>query len=337
MFKFKKIIVTIIIVIILVLVFSFLRNSSRTVYNKENAFGNTAGNLFNGGLFCELSKKIYFSNPKDNGTLYEMDLEGNKFKKLRTDQVTYINATGNYIYYVMNNVKRTNVFAFNNVGIYRITLKGNGIKMLYDNPSGLINVYGNSVYYQHFIDKEGLTFYSVSIDGSKEKMISEEAIIPASIASNSLFYIGTAQDKSIKAMDLKSGLSTTIYNGNCYAPIVNNKFIYYMSLDDNYAIYRINLDGSNPTPVVAERCSTYNITADGKYLYYQVDDAVNNRICIMNLQTGVSNTIMTGNYKEIHITSNFVFFNIFSDDCTYYLPVGSSKNVTTFNPPNLSK
>ncbi len=341
MYRLKKIIVPIIVIIILFVIYNYLRFSTRTIYNVENAQGNTAGNLFNGGLFCELNEKIYFSNANDDGALYVMNLEGKNFKKLHYDKVGYINAIGKYIYYVrMNNEKKNNstsVLDFKNVGIYRTNLKGKNIITLYEDPSGLMNVHGNSVYYQHYNTNGGLSFYSVDIDGSNEKEISTQPIMPISIVDNKLCYVGTEIDHNINILNLKSGTNTTIYYENCYAPIINNEFIYYMSASDNYAIYRINLDGSNPTPVVEDRCSTFNITDDGKYLYYQVDDNVNNRICILNVETGESNTIKDGNFKQIHITSNYMFFNDFQDTATYYIPIGSDTNLSTFTPPNLSK
>ena len=39
----------------------------------EDTIGNTAGNLNNGGLFCEYDGKVYFSNAYDSGTLYVMN------------------------------------------------------------------------------------------------------------------------------------------------------------------------------------------------------------------------------------------------------------------------
>lgn len=40
--------------------------------NSADAAGNTAGNLMNGGLFCEYNNKIYFANPYDHNYLYVM-------------------------------------------------------------------------------------------------------------------------------------------------------------------------------------------------------------------------------------------------------------------------
>ena len=51
---------------------------NQTVHNNDNAIGNTAGNLINGGLFCEYNDKIYFANPDDYNKLYVMNSDCNK-------------------------------------------------------------------------------------------------------------------------------------------------------------------------------------------------------------------------------------------------------------------
>ena len=85
-----------------VLIFISVRNN-RIVYNNDNAVGNTAGNLNNGGLFCEYNDKIYFANPYDYNKLYVMDSDCTNAMKLSDDSVGSINVCGNYIYYVKNN------------------------------------------------------------------------------------------------------------------------------------------------------------------------------------------------------------------------------------------
>ena len=65
--------------------------------------GNTAGNLYNGGLFCEYDGTVYFSNPSDGGKLYSMSPDGSNLAKLCDDTVSYINADEHYLYYVRNN------------------------------------------------------------------------------------------------------------------------------------------------------------------------------------------------------------------------------------------
>ena len=57
----------------------------KTQMNKGYVNGNTAGNLYNGGLFCESDGTIFFSNPSDGGKLYSMDSNGQNLKKLSND------------------------------------------------------------------------------------------------------------------------------------------------------------------------------------------------------------------------------------------------------------
>jgi hypothetical protein len=200
-----------------------------------------------------------------------------------------------------------------------------------------VNLYGDYVYYQHYNDEDGINLYRTKIDASKEELLSREALEPISIKDNILYYTGTTNDHAIYSMDLKTRNVTKFFDEECYAPVINNGFIYYMSLADNYSIYRINLKGGNKTKIVNERCCTYNITPDNTYLYYQVDNNENNSICIMNLNTLVSTTLLEGDFKNIHLTGKYVFFTDFEDTNTYYTEIGNSKYLSTFNPPDLSK
>ena len=67
----KKVIIGIIAILLCLAIFwgnKFL--TPETKMNQGFVNGNTAGNLYNGGLFCEYNGVIYFSNPNDNGRLY---------------------------------------------------------------------------------------------------------------------------------------------------------------------------------------------------------------------------------------------------------------------------
>jgi hypothetical protein len=337
----RKAITFFIFVFVIILIITLIWFTTRTIYNEENATGNTPGNLFNGGLFSVTDDTIYFSNPNDDGALYQMNLQLENVKKIHDDKVGYINAVGEYLYYVrMNNTKENNatsIFSFKNVGIFRLNLNGKNLKVLYDDPSGLMNLYGNHVYYQHYNSDEGLSFYSVNINGKDELKISDDGIMPISIKDNKLYYSGTEKEHNINVMDLNTGRSNTIFTGNTFAPILINNYIYYISLSDNFSIYRIDLDGTNPTIVVNERCSTYNISEDGDYLYYQVDGGDNNRIVLLDLKTNTHETLLEGDYKNIHTVGDYIFFRNFSETVTYYLPIGTYKTVYNFNPPKKNK
>ena len=94
-------VITIIGLLLAVLIFLSIR-SSRIVYNNDNAIGNSAGNLNNGGLFCEYNDKIYFANPYDYNKLYVMNSDCTNAMKLNDDSVASINVCGST--YIMSRI-----------------------------------------------------------------------------------------------------------------------------------------------------------------------------------------------------------------------------------------
>lgn len=99
---------------------------TKTHFNDTYVNGNTAGNLYNGGMFCEYDGTVYFANPDDNYRLYSMSLNGDDVKKLSNDTATFINADEHYIYYARNNKAENSDFSFlrwNNNSLCRINRK----------------------------------------------------------------------------------------------------------------------------------------------------------------------------------------------------------------------
>ena len=81
-----------IIIFILILIIagglSFLSyRGNKIPSNPEGTIGNTAGNLNNGGLFCEYNGRIYFANPKDSNCLYSMNVDETDLQKLYAGNV----------------------------------------------------------------------------------------------------------------------------------------------------------------------------------------------------------------------------------------------------------
>lgn len=338
----KKWIITIIVLLVLGGSFgTFAYLSTRTVWNSEDASGNLPGNLNNEGLFCEDGDTIYFSNPKDDGALYSMDQEGSDFKKVHDDKVSSINVTGEYIVYVRNNNERADsagsFFSFNNVGIYRIRKKNSGdIKQLYNDPAGVASLYGNYIYYQHYNTETNLEFYKVRLDGSEEERLSEEPILPASYENGYLYYNGVNNDHDIHALNLGSNQVSDIALGNYFSIFSQGGKIYYLDLTQNYAIGRMDTDGSNSEILVNDRCSFFNLSPDNRYLYYQIDGTDHNRLCQLDLSTMEEKIILEGDFCKLNVTSRYLFFQDFRLEQWYqYSP--STGTVKSFNPPVLAK
>ncbi|NLJ96880.1 MAG: DUF5050 domain-containing protein [Clostridiales bacterium] len=337
----KKALITLSIITVLAIIIIYAYSHNRTFLNDEETTGNTAGNIYNGGLFCEMDGKIYFSNDNDDGSLYVMNSNTTNIKKLHYDKAAYINVDENYIYYLRANNTRenpaSNILMFNNTGIYRINLNGKKLKLISSNPGSYVTLKGNHVYYQNYDVEEGLYLYRNRTDGSLPRLLLKEVAIPAAIIDNRMYYTGVNTNHNINYLDLSSFTTGTHIEGNFAYPIFFGDYIYYMDQSNNYTINRMNLDGTNSHVLVNERCSTYNITNSGKYLYYQVDDLDNSKICRLDLTTMESQVLLDGHFKQIHVTDNFVFFKDFDNRNTYVISADGSLELGTFNPPNLNE
>ncbi|KSV58324.1 DUF5050 domain-containing protein [Acetivibrio ethanolgignens] len=320
---------------------TFAYLNTRTVWNSEGSSGNFPGNLNNEGLFCEDGDTIYFSNPKDDGALYSMNQEGKEFKKIHADKVSSINVTGEYIVYVRDNHNRAknagNFFSFNNVGIYRIRKKNSGdIKQLYNDPAGVASLYGNYIYYQHYNTETNLEFYKVKLDGSEEEKLSAEPILPGSYEGGYLYYNGVKKDHDIHTLNLSNNQVSDIAFGNYFSILAQGGSIYYLDLAQNYAIGRMDTDGSNPELLVRDRCSFFNLSPDNRYLYYQIDGIDHNRLCQLDLVTMEEKIILEGDFCKLNVTSRYLFFQDFHLEQWYqYTP--STSTLKPFSPPVLVK
>lgn len=312
--------------------------STKVYYNEDDVVGNTAGNLYNGGLYCEIDGTIYFANPADDGELYSMASDCTDVKKLSTDKVASLNADTHYVYYSRRNYAKEDsnhsVLSFRNTGIYRYTRKNGDMAMLFDGANAVSCLYGNTIYYQHYDTKTAIQLHRVDIDKKNAGLVNTDGMVPASVYNGVLYYAGDEKDHYIHTLNLATGSSSVIVHDNSSMPIAMPGGIYYIAMNDNYSIYRVGYDGSAPVKLVDEFCFTYNITPDEQYLFYQIDGGDDNRIVRLDLTTGVAQTIMDGNFKQIHVTSRYVFFSDFNDSHTYAYQ-RSDGTVNIFEPPVL--
>lgn len=337
--KLKQKILTGTLAVLLLSSIIFFKWERKTVYNSPNTIGNTSGNILNGGLFCENNNKIYFSNYKDEGSLYSMNSDCTNFEKISSDAVTHINTAGKYIIYSRRNNTKENstgdFLNFNNIGIYRIDRNGKNIIHLSTNANGVSVLAGNYVYFQNYNKQDGLQFYKVKIDGSNEKRLSVEETIPNAVFNNILYYAGTNDEHNIHTLNLETDTSDLLVEGNYTNLIINNDYLYYIDLSEQYSIGRMELNGSNAQTLINKPCFTYNLSTDGRYLYYQTEDTKNNDnngLYRLDLETNTDTLLKAGNYHNIHTTSNYMFFSDMNDTSYFLLPTTNDLNINEFLP-----
>lgn len=332
----KKIIFFIILIILGLLVFAYMQfyGPKETIMNTGYVNGNTAGNLYNGGLFCESDGTIFFSNPSDNGKLYSMDIQGNNLKKLSDDKATYINADENYVYYVRDNSGTNLSFdfvAFHRNALVRIDRDGENPVVLDTEPSLYAALLGNYIYYLHYDQENASTLYKVRIDGEEQKQVMEDAVFTCNTDGQYFYYNGMDEDGSIHRFDTSNDTTTTVYEGNCFQPIISDgQDMYYIDGNTDYSIIHTNLQFSNPTFVTTDSVDAYNVY--GSYIYYQSFDKDGSSLRMVKNDGSEKMVIKEGDFCDIHVTSYYVFFREYHSGHMYYFLRSNPDDVQRFNP-----
>ena len=240
----KPIIIIGILLIIAVIV--YLLTGDDTKWNEGYVNGNTAGNLYNHGMFCEHDGTIFFANPNDENKLYSMESDGSNLKKLSDDVANYINADDNYVYYVRNNVGENldfEFFAFYRNALCRLPHDGGTAEILDTDPCNYATLIGNYIYYLHYDKEEASTLYKVKIDGTERQQVRKEAVFTCCTEGQYFYYNGNNTSGSIFRFDSATDASTVIYEGNCYKPTVSNNgtSIYFIDGNQNNALVYTDL------------------------------------------------------------------------------------------------
>ena len=284
----KKVITILLIILVLAAGVGFgvyHHKSNETKFNDDYINGNTAGNLYNAGIFCTAADgTIYFANPSDSSKLYSMNSDGSDLTKISDDVATFINADDNYIYYVRNNPVFTEPFSFltiNTDSLCRLDRSKHKKSILLDSSASLYaSLVGNKIYYLHYDDKDFTTFYEVGIDGA-----------------DSLCRLDRSKHKKSILLDSSASL---------YASLVGNK-IYYLHYDDKdfTTFYEVGIDGADSHQV--DKTPYRPCSVVGQYIYF---NGVSNdhNIWRFDTVTDTSELVLKGNYYMPAVIGDTIFF-----------------------------
>ena len=332
-FMKKKIpFIVLLILIVCIVGFQFFhKRANKTILNDGFVNGNTAGNLFNNGLFCESDGTIYFANPLDQDKLYSMDLNGGNVQKICDDVVSYLNADDNYVYYARTNLEKASEYPLFNLdtnSLCRLTKKNGKITILDKSPCMYPALVGNYLYYMHYEKKTATTLYKVKIDGTEQEQISQTPYYPCSSKGQYIYYNGITEDHNIHQYDTVTGSKSTIYEGNCWMPILVDNNLYFMDCDDNYKLAKVDLSTKEKTTLTTDRIDCFNLSGD--YLYYQ--DNTTTQLCRVKTDGSENEALFDGNYTHINVTSNYIFFEDFQNGTMFYTSTSNPDRIKTFSP-----
>lgn len=319
--KTLTIIISVIAVIAVAAAGTYAYISSRFQYNNKNAVGNTAGNLNNGGKFCEYDEKIYFSNPYDSGRLYVMNSDCTEAEALNSDTVFYLNVCGEYIYYVRNNLeaaKKAGSTGGQMFGVYRTDLDGQEAAALSSSISGTACLYGNYLYYQYYDTKSGMSLYKAGIDGEENIQLSANAYNPASVYDGKFYFSDSYNKNKISTLDAETGAVSVFYDANSYMVDASDSYIYYIDMDKGYSLVRLNTQSRTLEQLYADTKSrVINYNRYGNKIFF-VLEGEKNGLYRMNADGTQIEYISEGSVSSVHCTSQYTFFQYYEDSETLY-------------------
>ena len=332
--KRKIIAIFSVIFIILVLVCTgiVMQLNKRIVQNPVGTVGNTAGNLYNGGLFCEDDGYVYFSNPYDNYALYRMKPNETELEKLIGTETGSINAAGKYIYFYQKGSGSGEGFGYviSTTGVYRAEKENpHNISCLDRVLSENIVLADNSIYSNSASQQEGVSLKRIDISGDNKEALLDYKVVPACVSNSTLYFAKPVENGHLMALKVGSKSASDILAEDIYMPIVEGNLVYCIDIHNNYALVCFDLTSGEKTVLANERTDMFNVS--DQYIYYQTagDTPQLKRV---SKDGSSSEVVADGAYNSINLTSQYAYFTKFGAETPVYkTPVNGAISVTTFD------
>ncbi len=310
----------------------YINSITKDYYNEGYVNGNTAGNLYNNGLFCEYDGIIYFANQNDKEHLYQMNIDGTGVKKLSDDSVAFINADENYIYYTRTGDNSESDFAFLHVNTHslcKIRRDGKGeVKVLDTDPCMYASLVGNYLYYIHYNDTEASTLYRIKNDGKERTMVFPQPYYTCSTNDRFIYYNGLENDHNVYRYDTATGAQSLFYEGNCWMPIVEGNVIYFMDCNNSYSLAKVDLSTGEKVTLANDWIECFNVH-NGTVYFQRTGDSP--AFCSVRTDGSDYTVLKEGIFTEIHAAGDLVFFKDYNSEKFYKMSARDGW-ISLFNP-----
>jgi len=313
----------------------YVRQRKASVY-PEGTVGNTAGNLNNGGLFCEADGKIFYSNPKDNGYLYSMNFDEEDNKRLIPVNARNILCAGKDVYYTQLNLSsntKTTVgengdavglgYSLNVHSMNRCNRDGKDTTSLNHDLTVTAQLVDNTLYSLK-TQKNEIRFESSKTDGTKKELLASYIVNPACAFEGKIYFSDSIDNHQLQCLNTKTGEISTIYTGSVWNPCLYEGYIYFIDVDRDYCLSRYRLSDGSFDVITYERIDCFNI---GKgYIYYQCNSQTHPALKRMDPDGSNVAIIAEGNYTNINIAGTHVYFQEFGmEGSIFHSKLGSDE------------
>lgn len=318
---------------------SFLVNFQEYFHsNPEELVGNTAGNLNNGGYFCQIGDTVFFANGYDDGKLYAMNADETEIRKISDSRVSQLNGDDKYLYYYLDGVQTPSGmggFSVPVLGLYRSDHKGKNVKTLARISCGVVKLAGNRLYYQQFEDAGQKTLQVMDTRSKEQETLLDFPANPAALYGTAIYYSGVddseSRNQSLRRYDIESGSDSVVFEGNVWNPDVWGDYVYFMNIADDYKLCRYQMSTGQVETLTQDRVDQYLVC--GSYIFYQKNSQSEPALIAMYADGSDPRVVAEGNYTNLNATSKFLYFSEFGTlSDTYKISLeNSSFQVMTFD------
>lgn len=304
--------------------------------NSPGTVGNSAGNLNNGGYFCEAEDgTVYFGNAYDYGSLYCMNVDETNIRKIGSAEVQYLNQAGKYLYYYQKDSQGASSLGFvvHMSGLYRCLKNGDKILCLDKSSCNTVALVDNTLFYEKAVKASTdlpRTLYQIDIDKKNALETLHAMVIPSCASNSGFYYNGTTEDHYLYYYNSITRSSNLIAEYNMWFPTLCDNYIYFMDLDNNYRLCRYSIASGQMDVLTTDRVDCFNVY--GSYVYYQKNDKNDPALMRMFIDGSNVEVVATGNFSDINITSQYVYFHAFgANEPVYHTPTSGPVAVSNFD------
>lgn len=294
--------------------------------------GATAGNLYNDGLFCEESGKVYFANSYDDGCLYVMNPDHTEMKKLYNLESKFINVGGSFVFFYGKVISQSQGLGsvVSKPGMYMINKNGKNLLALTKDASQCMLLVDDYIYYQHYTQSGGADFERINLHKRESEPCLDYFITPASYYNSNIYFNGQYDDHHLYTYNVATGEVTDVWGGDIWNPICTGDYVYYMDVQHNYRLCRYSMSSNTIEILTKDRIDFFNVY--GNIIYYQKSSSTDPGLHRMNIDGSNNELIAEGVYNSINITSLYTYFKEFGNDVTtYYTPTVGLVDVKEFS------
>ena len=257
-------------------------------------YGNTSGNITNGGGAAVQGDWIYYRS-NDDGKIYAIKTDGSGLRKVNDDDSADINIVGDWLYYTNLNIDERST-------IYAIKTDGSGRRKITDDRSYCVNVVNDWIYYSNMSD--GYKMYAIKTDGSGRQMITDHRSYNLTVVGDWIYY-ESGFIYAIKTDGTEQRKLTDVATAPRFVT-VSDDWIFFC---ESGSLYTMKTDGSERKKLT-DHMDTYityiNVVGDRIY-YCNNDDIV---ACTYSMKIDGSERIKLNNDEthDINVAGDWIFY-----------------------------